>query len=119
MIRRSAENIAAREVETVLAAAPGVAEVAVVGVPDALRGEEVKACLRLKEGVAPGPEVLAGIIAAAQAGLAPFKVPRFLEFRASLPKTPSEKVAKHVIVAEREDLRAGAYDRLSRGWLAG
>jgi acyl-coenzyme A synthetase/AMP-(fatty) acid ligase len=47
------------------------------------------------------------------------RLPRFLEFRASLPKTPSEKVAKHVIVAEREDLRAGAYDRLSRGWLAG
>ncbi|MCE8422059.1 fatty acid--CoA ligase family protein, partial [Rhodovulum sulfidophilum] len=45
MIRRSAENIAAREVETVLAAAPGVAEVAVVGVPDPLRGEEVKACI--------------------------------------------------------------------------
>ena len=50
MIRRSAENIAAREVETVLAAAPGVAEVAVVGVPDPLRGEEVKAYLKLKDG---------------------------------------------------------------------
>ncbi len=34
------------------------------------------------------------------------------EYRASLPKTPSEKIAKHLLVAERTDLREGAFDRL-------
>ena len=52
MIRRSAENIAAREVESVLNAVASVAEVAVIGVPDSLRGEEVKAYIKLKGRVA-------------------------------------------------------------------
>ena len=52
------------------------------------------------------------IFAHCAAQLARFKVPRFLEYRASLPKTPSQKIAKHVLVAERADLREGAIDRL-------
>ena len=52
MIRRSGENIAAREVEEVLLAHPSVRLAAVVGVPDELRGEEVKAYV-----VAPGATV--------------------------------------------------------------
>ncbi|MBE2274930.1 MAG: AMP-binding protein [Rhodobacteraceae bacterium] len=117
MIRRSAENIAAREVETVLAAAPGVAEVAVVGVPDPLRGEEVKAYLKLKEGQTPDRAVLDGIIVAAQAGLAPFKVPRFYEFVADFPRTASLKIAKPQITAGVADLRAGAFDRTTGNWI--
>lgn len=119
MIRRSAENIAAREVETVLAAAPGVAEVAVVGVPDPLRGEEVKAYLRLKEGVAASGQVLEGIIAAAMAGLAPFKVPRFYAFVEDFPRTASLKIAKPQITAGVADLRAGAFDRVTGSWIEG
>lgn len=119
MIRRSAENIAAREVETVLAAAPGVAEVAVVGVPDPLRGEEVKAYLRLKEGVAADRQVLEGIIAAAKAGLAPFKVPRFYAFVEDFPRTASLKIAKPQITAGVADLRAGAFDRVTGSWIEG
>ena len=118
MIRRSAENIAAREVETVLAAAPGVAEVAVVGVPDDLRGEEVKAYLKPKDGVQPGPEVLDGAIACAREGLAPFKVPRFWTFVEEFPRTASLKVSKPQIVAGVEDLRAGAYDLTTGQWAA-
>ena len=119
MIRRSAENIAAREVETVLAAAPGVAEVAVVGVPDPLRGEEVKAYLRLKEGVAASGQVLEGIIATATAGLAPFKVPRFYAFVEDFPRTASLKIAKPQITAGVADLRAGAFDRVTGSWIEG
>lgn len=55
----------------------------------------------LKPGVASDAFYVDGFFAHCSAHLAPFKVPRFLEFRASLPKTPSEKVAKHVIVGER------------------
>lgn len=118
MIRRSAENIAAREVETVLAAAPGVAEVAVVGVPDELRGEEVKACIRLCEGVVASPDILEGIIATAQAELAPFKVPRFYAFVADFPRTASLKIAKPQITAGVADLRAGSFDRSTGAWIA-
>ncbi|TXI04415.1 class I adenylate-forming enzyme family protein [Tabrizicola sp.] len=119
MIRRSAENIAAREVETVLTAAPGVAEVAVVGVPDALRGEEVKACIRLKEGVSQSAAILEGIITTAQSGLAPFKVPRFYVFVEDFPRTASLKIAKPQIIAGVKDLRAGSYDRTTGSWIEG
>ncbi|QOG06048.1 acyl--CoA ligase [Aureimonas sp. OT7] len=119
MIRRSAENIAAREVETVLAAAPGVAEVAVVGVPDALRGQEVKAYLKLKAGWSPGAQVIDDVIAVAQAGLAPFKVPRFYAFVDDFPRTASLKIAKPKITADVADLRVGSFDRVSGTWIEG
>ena len=119
MIRRSAENIAAREVETVLAAAPGVAEVAVVGVHDALRGEEVKAYLKLREGQVADRAVLEGIIATAQVGLAAFKVPRFYAFVEDFPRTASLKISKPQLVAATPDLRAGSYDRTIDKWIEG
>lgn len=117
MIRRSGENIAAREVEAVLLQLPQIREAAAIAVPDPDRGQEVKACLVLQEGVSPDDLPPEAVFAHCLAGLARFKVPRFLEYRASLPKTPSEKVAKHLLVAERPDLRAGAYDRIAGQWL--
>lgn len=88
MIRRSGENIAAREVEDVLLTHPAVRLAAVVGVPDEIRGEEVKAYV-----VAPGssPEELTTWCAER---LASFKVPRFWEFRDDLPLTASHRVEK-------------------------
>jgi crotonobetaine/carnitine-CoA ligase len=117
MIRRSGENIAAREVEAVLLQLPQIREAAAIPVPDADRGQEVKACLVLQEGVTPADLPPEAVLAHCLAGLARFKVPRFLEYRANLPKTPSEKIAKHLLVAERPDLRAGAYDRVAGQWL--
>lgn len=113
MIRRSSENIAAREVEAVLLQLDAVEEAAVIPVPDPDRGQEVKACLVLKPGLTPQDLPPAAVFAHCAAGLARFKVPRFLEYRASLPKTPSQKIAKHVLIAERTDLREGAVDRLA------
>ena len=88
MIRRSGENIAAREVEEVLLSHPRVRVTAVVGVPDEIRGEEVKAYV-----VAPGA---AADELAAWAGerLASFKVPSQWEFRDDLPLTASHRVEK-------------------------
>ena len=80
------------------------------------RGQEVKACLVLKPEVDAKAFDIEGFFSHCAAHLAPFKVPRFLELRASLPKTPSEKIAKHVIAAERDDLRKGAYDRQTGSW---
>lgn len=117
MIRRSAENIAAREVEAVLNAVPAVAEVAVIGVPDPLRGEEVKAYIKLKDDVLAGAGTLAAIIEAATRQLAPFKVPRFYAFRDEFPRTASLKIAKQVLSKEAENLRAGSFDRVENRWL--
>lgn len=117
MIRRSAENIAAREVESVLNAVPVVAEAAVIGVPDALRGEEVKAYIKLKDETVWSDETLATIIEAAKRQLAPFKVPRFYVFRDEFPRTVSLKIAKQLLVKETDDLRAGSFDRVENRWL--
>jgi acyl-CoA synthetase (AMP-forming)/AMP-acid ligase II len=116
MIRRSGENIAAREVEAVMLSWPDILEAAAIPVPDVDRGQEVKACLVLKPGVDEETFSVDAFLDHCAANLAPFKVPRFVEIRTNLPKTPSEKVAKHMIIAERIDLRAGAYDRLARAW---
>lgn len=113
MIRRSGENIAAREVEAVLLQLDAVAEAAVIPVPDADRGQEVKACLVLQPGLTPADLPAERVFAHCARGLARFKVPRFLEYRDALPKTPSQKIAKHVLIAERADLREGAIDRLA------
>ena len=88
MIRRGGENIAAREVEEVLLTHPAVQVAAVVGVPDEIRGEEVKAYV-----VAPGASA-EELEAWCAEKLASFKVPRLWEFRDSLPLTASHRVAK-------------------------
>ena len=119
MIRRAGENIAAREVEAVLCQLPEIAEAAAVPVPDETRGEEVKAYVVLQPGLAPGDVPPERILAHCSAGLASFKVPRYLEYRPSLPKTPSEKIAKHVLKAESPDLRRGSWDRVEGRWLPG
>ncbi|WP_235557595.1 AMP-binding protein [Nocardioides sp. Leaf307] len=103
MIRRSGENVAAHEVEDVLQSHPEVRLAAVLGVPDEVRGEEVKAYV-----VAPGlgedaPEVLR---AWCEERLAAFKVPRYWELRASLPLTASQRVEKAAL--RREAAAAGA-----------
>ena len=96
MIRRSGENIAAREVEAVLAAHRSVAEAAVIPVKDEARGEEIKALIVWRDGLAGRRAAdLAALIDHCRRNLAPFKVPRFFQSRASLPKTGSSKIAKH------------------------
>ncbi len=92
MIRRSGENIAAAEVEAVLAQHPAVHMAAVVAVADELRGEEAKAYIR-----AIGSPSAAEIVEFVRQRLAPFKVPRYIEFVEDFPMTPSERVAKHLL----------------------
>ena len=105
IIRRSGENIAAAEVETVLAAVPGVAQVAVIAALDPLRGEEVLAVVVPGEGET---EALAeALFAAAAERLAYYKVPGLLLFVPSLPTTSTQKV-------QRERLRGLAEAPLSQ-----
>ena len=85
------ENVYPAEVEQVLATLPGVAEVAVVGLPDAQWGEIGVACVV----TAPGAALTADdVIRHARANLATYKAPRRVEFVAALARTASGKVQK-------------------------
>ena len=113
MIRRSSENIAAREVEAIIRELPAVADVAAVAVPDPVRGEEVKIYVEVKDGHALTVDAL---IDHANRRLAPFKVPRYVAFVDGFPRTVSNKVEKRTLVAGVADLTAGAYDRQDGRW---
>ncbi len=91
MIIRSGFNVYPTEVEEALLAHPLIAEVAVVGLPDPVTGEEVCAVVVPAEGAAPGPEE---VIAFARERLGRHKYPRRVEFVAELPLGPSHKVLK-------------------------
>lgn len=117
MIRRSAENIAAREVEAVLNGLAEVSESAAVPVPDPIRGEEVKAYIVRAEGVPENDTTLGKIIAGAQANLAKFKVPRYYAFIAALPKTASLKIAKGALRERAAEMTERTYDRQAEKWI--
>ena len=110
VIRRSGENISAVEVEGVLAQHPSVASVAVTAVPDAVRGDEVFACVVPKADV---PATERAALAAALTGfcierLAYFKAPGYVALCDRLPLTATEKI-------QRGELRALAQGLLERG----
>ena len=98
LIIRNGFNVYPREVEEVLYAHPAVAEAAVVGVPDPLRGEEVGALVQLREGAEVGEDELREFVAER---VAAFKYPRVIRFGA-VPKGPTGKILKREI-----DLGAG------------
>jgi long-chain acyl-CoA synthetase len=87
-------NVYPSEVESVLFTHPSVMEAAVIGRPDAYRGESVKAFVVLKPGLTATAEEL---IAHCEIGLAEFKIPRAIEFRESLPKSAVGKVLHRVL----------------------
>ena len=91
MINRGGEKIYSLEVENVICDNPKVLEVAVVGVPDKVMGEVVKACIALKPGEKVTDEDIKTFCAER---LADYKVPKFVEFMDSLPRNPAGKVSK-------------------------
>ncbi|HET7032091.1 MAG TPA: AMP-binding protein, partial [Casimicrobiaceae bacterium] len=117
MIRRAGENISAREVEAVLRQMPEIVEAAAVPVPDSTRGEEVKVFIVLRPGLSGDDLPPPRIIAHCEASLARFKVPRYIAYLDKLPKTPSEKIAKHLL-AGPPHASLPTYDRVESRWLA-
>ncbi|KRB01682.1 ATP-dependent acyl-CoA ligase [Devosia sp. Root685] len=105
IIRRSGENIAAAEVETVLASVPGLAQVAIIAALDPLRGEEVMAVV--VSGTEDTAALAEALFDAAAQRLAYYKVPGLLLFVPSLPTTSTQKV-------QREKLRGIAQDPLAQ-----
>ena len=116
MIRRSGENIAAMEVEGVLEEHPAVLSAACVPVPDAIRGEEVKVYLVLRETHRDAPPLPTEIAHWCAQRLAYFKVPRYWSYVDRLPRTASQRVAKPELVAGVEELRSHAFDRIDDLW---
>jgi len=95
VIRRGGENVSSVLIEKTLREHPNVLEVAVVGVPDSVLGQEIKAF------IVPRGEVSADELRAfASERLARFQVPRLYEFRASLPKTATQRVEKYKLRGE-------------------
>ena len=97
IIIASGFNVVPREVEEVLFEHPKVQEAVVAGVPDAYRGETVKAYVVLRSGEAATADEL---IAFCAERLAPYKVPKQVEFRSELPKTQVGKFLRRVLVEE-------------------
>jgi long-chain acyl-CoA synthetase len=95
LIKPGGMEVWPREVEEVLAAHPNVAEAAVAGVPDAYRGETVKAWVVCKPGLLLKEVELQ---AWCRKYLAPFKIPTMIEFRRELPKSGVGKILKWKLV---------------------
>ncbi|OUL98914.1 AMP-binding protein [Variovorax sp. JS1663] len=96
VIRRSGENISAVEVESVLNQHPAVKASAVAATPDAVRGDEVLACIVLREDAdaSDRTRAAASIVEHALAQLAYYKAPGYVAFVDALPLTPSQKIQR-------------------------
>ena len=97
IIIRNGENIAPKEIEDILVGHPGIAEIAIVGLPDARTGE--RACAVIVPAAQPGPDVAGLRDFLAGDGVAKFKVPEQVVIWDALPKNDAGKVLKHQIRA--------------------
>ena len=91
MVIRGGENIYPKELEGIIYGHPQVMDVAVVGVPDAIYGEEVMACLVLHPGQTLTEEAFKEWC---RANMASYKVPKYVDFRTALPKNILGKILK-------------------------
>lgn len=94
IIKSRGEKVAPKEVEGVIYQLPGVVEVAVVGVPDELLGQAIKAFIVCGDGHALTEQE---VLRHCRQHLEDFKVPHYVEFRSSLPKTPSGKIKRSAL----------------------
>ncbi|MEJ2459381.1 MAG: hypothetical protein P8Y58_15035 [Novosphingobium sp.] len=104
VIRRSGENIAAVEVETILSRHPLIKQAAVAATPDAVRGDEVAALIVLNGASGGDPAMAEQIVRWGLGQVAYYKVPGWVAFVGELPKTPTEKIlraALKTLVAEK------------------
>ncbi len=94
MLRRRGENVSAAEVENAIAQHPSVAEVAVVAAASPLGEDDIVAYVAPKAGATIDVEALRSFAAER---LAPFKVPSTFHIRDALPRTATERIAKHLL----------------------
>ncbi|MBM7715246.1 acetate--CoA ligase [Siminovitchia sp. FSL H7-0308] len=107
VIMTSGERVGPFEVESKLLEHPAVAEAGVIGKPDPVRGEIIKAFVALMEDYEPSEELKEDIRQFVKTGLAAHAAPREIEFRDKLPKTRSGKIMRRVLKSWELGLPAG------------
>lgn len=107
VIMTSGERVGPFEVESKLVEHPAIAEAGVIGIPDPVRGEIIKAFVALREGYVASDELKEEIRTFVKLGLAAHAAPRQIEFRDKLPKTRSGKIMRRVLKAWELDLPTG------------
>jgi long-chain acyl-CoA synthetase len=98
MIISGGVNIYPQEIENVLALHPQIFDVAVIGVPDAEMGEQVKAVVQLRAGVTPSGELATEIIGYVRERIAHYKAPKSVDFVSELPRSATGKLVKRVLI---------------------
>ncbi|MFB9330596.1 acetate--CoA ligase [Paenibacillus aurantiacus] len=107
VINTAGERVGPFEVESKLVEHPAVAEAGVIGKPDPMRGEIIKAFIALREGFSPSDELKAEIAKFVKDGLSAHAAPREIEFKDKLPKTRSGKIMRRVLKAWELNLPTG------------
>ncbi|KAB2338858.1 acetate--CoA ligase [Cytobacillus depressus] len=107
VIMTSGERVGPFEVESKLLEHPAVAEAGVIGKPDPVRGEIIKAFIALIDGYEQSDELIEDIRQFVKKGLAAHAAPREIEFRDKLPKTRSGKIMRRVLKAWELNLPTG------------
>ncbi len=107
VIKTAGERVGPFEVESALVEHPAIAEAGVIGKPDALRGEIVKAFVTLRQGFAPSEELKKEISQFIKKKLSAHEYPREIEFVDKLPKTRSGKIMRRMLRAKEMGLPIG------------
>jgi len=100
-------NIGTAEVESALVSHEAVAEAAVIGKPDALKGNTIKAFVILRNGQQPGEKLKKDLIYHVRMTLGPIAMPSEIDFVSSLPKTRSGKIMRRVLKAQEMGVDPG------------
>lgn len=107
VIMSAGERVGPFEVESKLVEHPAVAEAGVIGKPDPVRGEIIKAFIALRDGFEPSEDLKTDIARFVKEGLAAHAAPREIEFKDKLPKTRSGKIMRRVLKAWELNLPTG------------
>ena len=107
VIKTSGHLIGPFEVESILMEHPAVAEAGVIGKPDPVAMEVVKAFVSLKQGFQPADELRRELLAFARTRLGAVVAPKEIEFRDKLPRTRSGKIMRRLLKAQELGLPVG------------
>jgi acetyl-CoA synthetase len=107
VIKSAGHLIGPFEVESALMEHPAVAEVGVIGIPDPMVGEVVKAFVALKPGFEPDETLRRELLGHARKRLGAVVAPKEIDFRSNLPKTRSGKIMRRLLKARELDLPEG------------
>jgi len=115
VIKAAGHLISPFEVESALMSHPATAQVAVIGVPDPIAGQAVKAFVELKDGVEPSEELRRALLAHARRLLGAAVAPREIAFSKTLPRTRSGKIMRRLLRARELGLPEGDLSTLEAG----